>query len=104
VTLSDGTSLPPNTRLLLGLDNAFDAQSQTLDENGRFDFHGVPPGNVRLNVMLRGYRFVRESTGFTEAHGFPECSAAGDRDFEGMRLVLEPGEMYTVPVKPTGKP
>jgi hypothetical protein len=90
VTMSDGTPLPPNTRLLLSLDNAFDAQNQVLDAGGRFDFHGVPRGRVRLHVMVRGYRFAPASTGYADAYGLAECSASGDRDVEGMALVLEP--------------
>ena len=36
------------------LDNAFDAQSLVLDASGRFDFHGVPPGDVVFAVRLSG--------------------------------------------------
>jgi len=104
VVLSDGRPVPPGTRLLISLDPAFDAQVRTLDPDGRFEFRGVPRGDISIDLRLRGYRFAKESTGFTVAHGFPECSAAGDRDVEGMRLVLEPGEEYAVPVVGKGKP
>ena len=105
VVLSDDKPVPPGTRLLLTLDNAFDAQNQTLDADGRFDLHGVPPGDATLFVRLRGYRFARASAGYTEAPGIPACAISGDQDVQGLSLILEPGEPQpeTV-VRPAPKP
>lgn len=92
VVLSDDSPVPPGTRLLLALDSAFDAQNQSLDEDGRFDLRGVPPGDATLHVSLKGHRLTRESTGYTEARGRPQCVVTGNHDVEGLTLVLEPGE------------
>jgi hypothetical protein len=104
VTLSDGNPVPPGTRLLLSLEHAWDAQSQVLDEEGCFDLRGGPPGSAALVVGVRGYRFARESSGYTETHGMPECEIAGDHGVEGLVLVLEPGRIQPVRVGAPGRP
>ena len=104
VVLSGGHPVPPGTRLLLALDIAFDAQTQTLDGEGHFDLRAVPPGDAMLVVRVKGYRLARASSGYTEAYGFPTCAVAGDRDVEGLNLVLEPAEPQPGPGGPTPKP
>jgi hypothetical protein len=79
-----------------------DAQNQVLSEDGRFEFRGVPRVDARLHVRVRGYRFARETDGYSEAIGFPHCAVAADREAGDLRLVLEPGDPQPVPV--SGKP
>jgi len=105
VVLCDSTPVPPDTRLLLYLEPSFDAQSQTLGPDGRFDLRGVPPGEALLTVRLQGYRIARESSGYSNQHGLPECLVPGDGDVAGLKLVLEPGGdpesvRVTVPAPP----
>jgi hypothetical protein len=56
VVLSDGKPLPGNTRVSLGLDNGYDSLQAKVDEDGAFEFKGVPTESISLSVRVTGYR------------------------------------------------
>ena len=61
VVLTDGKPIPPDMRVTLGADQAWDSQIAPIAADGRFEFQGVPPGIVSLSPAVKGYRPVESS-------------------------------------------
>jgi Carboxypeptidase regulatory-like domain len=55
VVLSDGKPIPPDMRVTLGADQAWDTQMATIGQDGSFEFHGVVDGVYTINPSVRGY-------------------------------------------------
>jgi hypothetical protein len=55
VELSDKKPLPPDLRVMLGREEAWDSQVAILSADGRFAFEGLPRELYTLNVRLQGY-------------------------------------------------
>lgn len=53
--LSDGTALPPDHRVLLGREEAWDSQTALVGADGRFAFEGLPRELCTLTTRLHGY-------------------------------------------------
>ena len=53
VVMSDGQPIPLQTRIYLGLENAYDNQDQILEEDGSFQFNGVPAEQIALSINWR---------------------------------------------------
>lgn len=56
VVLADGKPIPPDMRVTLGADQAWDAQVNPMTPDGSFVFTGVPAGVYSLSPAVRGYR------------------------------------------------
>ena len=54
--LSDGKPIPPDIRLTLSADRAWDNQILTIGSDGRFEARGLPVGIYSLSPAVRGYR------------------------------------------------
>jgi hypothetical protein len=61
VVLTDGKAIPPDMRVTLGADRAWDSQIATLGPDGSFEFRGVPPGVYSVGPAVKGYRTVERS-------------------------------------------
>lgn len=56
IVMSDGKPVPPRTRVNLGLENGWDSLQVTANEDGGFEFGGLPAEQVSLSVRVSGYR------------------------------------------------
>ncbi len=56
VVTSDGQPLPARTRLYLNLEGAWDNQDTRPDDDGWFQFLGVPASPIGLSLRVTGYR------------------------------------------------
>ncbi len=56
IRLKDGQPIPPNTRVLLSRDRAWDSQQAEADANGKFSFENVPAESVSLSTRIKGYQ------------------------------------------------
>ena len=56
VVLADGQPVPPRTRIYLSLERGSDSQDKRLEEDGRFEFDGLPADEIDLSVRIPGYR------------------------------------------------
>jgi hypothetical protein len=56
IVTADAQPLPNRTRINLGLEDAWDNQETRADEEGRFEFLGVPAGSLSLGIRVTGYR------------------------------------------------
>jgi beta-lactamase regulating signal transducer with metallopeptidase domain len=90
VVLADGRPLPPNTRMLVGRDEASDSVELTLDENGRFELTGVPSEIISLHVRLDGYRPSRRNASL--AMNMMGLVGRMDGDVTNLIFLLEKGE------------
>lgn len=90
LTLSDGRPIPRDTRLFLGREQAWDHMEVALDQNGRFEFRGLPNESVMLSVRLKGYTFSKKNPSLDWSDG----SIAGlvDKSIDNLTLLMEPGE------------
>ena len=61
VVLTDGKPIPPDMRVTLGADRAWDSQIAILGPDGRFEFRGVPAGIYSVGPAVKGYRTVESS-------------------------------------------
>jgi hypothetical protein len=61
VVLSDGKLVPPDTRIMLGREDAWDHREAILDSEGRFEFIGVPSESVGLSVRVKGYKLSKRN-------------------------------------------
>ncbi len=53
---ADGKPLPNRTRVYLSLEDAWDNQESRADDEGNFEFQGVPSASLSLSLRVNGYR------------------------------------------------
>ncbi|MEO7143518.1 MAG: carboxypeptidase-like regulatory domain-containing protein, partial [Bryobacteraceae bacterium] len=80
VVLSNGKPIPPDMRVTLSADRAWDSQIATLSPDGRFEFHGLPAGVYGLAPAVKGYR-LPEGVG---------VEALVNRDVNDVVIQMEP--------------
>jgi hypothetical protein len=80
VVLTDGKPIPPDMRVTLGADRAWDSQIAMIAPDGSFEFRGVPPGIYGVSPAVKGYRTV-ESSG---------VEALVKKDVSGFVVRMEP--------------
>jgi hypothetical protein len=90
IVLSDGKAIPPETRLLLSREQAWDHADAALDADGRFAFSGVPTESVSLSVRVSGYKFSKQNLSLDWLNG--SIIGKVDADVTGLTLVMEPGQ------------
>lgn len=90
VVLSDGKPIPPNTRVLLSREQAWDHTEARLETDGQFTFRGVPTESVSLNVRVKGYKYSKRNRSLDWLNG--GLIGRVDQDIDGLTLLLEPGE------------
>jgi hypothetical protein len=90
VVLSDGKPVPPETRLFLGREDAWDHTEATLDADGHFEFQGVPAESVGLSVRIKGYKFSKRNPSLDWLNG--GIVGRVTRDMTDLTLLMEPGE------------
>ncbi|REK08256.1 MAG: carboxypeptidase regulatory-like domain-containing protein [Planctomycetota bacterium] len=59
IVLPDGKGLVPAVRVTLERIRALDAQEVVVDDQGHFEFRGVPRGPVALSIATSGHRLAR---------------------------------------------
>ncbi|HNQ72858.1 MAG TPA: carboxypeptidase-like regulatory domain-containing protein [Verrucomicrobiota bacterium] len=89
VVLSDGKSVPAQTRLFLGREVAWDHTEAVLDAEGRFEFRGVPAESVGLNVRVPGYKLSKRNLSLDWLNGGLVGRVEGD--IPDLVLLMEPG-------------
>ncbi|QDV37524.1 carboxypeptidase-like regulatory domain-containing protein [Tautonia plasticadhaerens] len=90
VVLADGGPVPPETRVLLSRDDAWDSQTAVVGPDGGFTFEGVPAERVGLSARVPGYHpSPRNASLDLLNQGGLLGMVEGDTD--GLRFLLEPG-------------
>lgn len=101
VKLSDGAAIPPNTRVALGREDAWDSDTVELAPDGRFEFVHIPAGSVNLWMRLDGYHISEKNKNLDRLNG---GSIVGriDQDIVGLELLMEPGKFTRPDLSRTG--
>ncbi len=89
VVLSDGKPVPPDTRLSLGRQQAWDHAEVILDAEGHFSFEGVAAESINLNTRLKGYKFSQKNPSLDWLNG--GLIGTVDKDISDLVILLEPG-------------
>lgn len=90
VVLTDGKSLPPQTRILLDIPGSWDFSLIPLDAEGRFEVTGVPAERVAISFHPDGYRFSTKNPSIgTQQRGINGRLTGDLPDFN---ILLEPGK------------
>jgi hypothetical protein len=56
IVTADNQPLPNRTRVMISLEDAWDNQETRADDEGHFEFHGLPSESVSLSLRVTGYR------------------------------------------------
>ena len=90
VVLSDGKPVPPDTRIVLGREDAWDHREALLDSEGRFDFIGVPAESVGVSVRIKGYKLSKRNGSLDWYNG--GMVGRVEADIPDLIVLMEPGE------------
>jgi protocatechuate 3,4-dioxygenase beta subunit len=88
---SDGSLIPPKTRMLVSLDRAWDSLTDLeVAPDGSFEATGVPAGSIGIGISLRGYHLSRKNPSLDQMNGFSLVGTL-DRDIDRIQILVEPG-------------
>jgi hypothetical protein len=90
VVLADGKPLPPDARVMLSREDAWDSQTATPGPDGSFTFEGVPPERVGLHARVPGYHVSPKNASYDLLNQGGLLGKIGD-DVVGVRFLFEPG-------------
>lgn len=94
IVMADGKPVPARTRVHLGLENAWDYQDQRVDEDGSFEFQGVPAEEIDVSVRVAGYRISAKNP---NKDWLNEGRIVGrlEGDLDDFIIHLEPGDRFS---------
>lgn len=90
IVLADGKNVPSGPKLFLGREQAWDHAEVPLGPDGGFEFVGVPPDSITLNVRVKGYVFSKRNPSLDRLNQM--IVGRVDRDIGDLMLLMEPGE------------
>lgn len=90
LVFSDGSPVPPGTRLGLSREDAWDLVEVIVAADGSFVFPAVPEESVTLSARVKGYRFSDHNPSRDWRHF--GIGGRVDRDIDDLTLVMEPGD------------
>lgn len=90
VKLSNAGTIPPNTRLLLSREDAWDSRIVSINEDGTFEVTGVPEEEVSISVRVRGYHLSDKNGSLDPMNS--NLIGRVPNDISGLEILLEPGE------------
>jgi hypothetical protein len=90
VVLSDGKSVPANTRMLFSREDAWDTQTVTVGQDGSFDASGIPHGIISITASAPGHRVSDKNKSLEPLNRF-SLQGLVDKDIENLIILLEPG-------------
>ncbi|MGA9779713.1 MAG: M56 family metallopeptidase [Verrucomicrobiia bacterium] len=90
VVLAAGAPLPPEVRLLISRQDAWDSMQITLDADGNFDTTGVPPELISLSARVKGYHVSARNLSVDQLNPF-QLIGRVDHDITNLVFVLEKG-------------
>ena len=83
--------LPKGLKVRLGYDTAWDSQTVTVDEAGRFELVGLAPGKVEVSVDQRGWRLAGANRSLDTWNSW-QLTGLLEQDKADLVLLIEPGE------------
>lgn len=96
IATTDGSQLPPDLRILLSADVAWDSQLASVDSEGRFSLRGIPQGIYSLTARIPGYRLTKRNISLVRTRG--TClEGLVSEDEPTLVLEFEPGRPEPTP-------
>jgi hypothetical protein len=89
VVTTDASPIPPQTRLFLGRDQAWDHSEAMIDANGNFEFNSVAPEAVSMSLRVKGYKLSKKNPSLDWFNGGIIGQVASD--ISEMIILMEPG-------------
>ncbi|HVV70537.1 MAG TPA: hypothetical protein VHI52_03400, partial [Verrucomicrobiae bacterium] len=90
VVCSDGEPIPPDTRLLISREDAWDSMQLELDQAGRFDTGGLARGAISLSVRIPGYQVSQKNLSLDSFNPFQLVGRIAD-DITNLVFLLDKG-------------
>lgn len=101
IVTSDGQPLPARTRIYLSLEDAWDNQDTRPDDDGWFQFVGIPASSVSISLRVTGYRISAKNPSKDWLNeGLIVGKLSGN--LENFLIHLEPGQRLTDSDAPPG--
>ena len=91
VVLADGGVIPPQTRLLISRESAWDSVQLTLTADGSFNIAGLPSETVSLSLRLPGYRVSTKNASLDTLNPF-QLIGRVEGDITNLIFLLEKGD------------
>lgn len=91
VVLADGSLVPPETRLLISRQSAWDSLQLVVGPDGSFDTAGIPAETVSLSVRVPGYRISGKNASLDPINPF-QLVGRVDQDVTNLVVLLEKGK------------
>jgi protocatechuate 3,4-dioxygenase beta subunit len=92
IVLADDGTIPPDTRLLLSREDAWDSQAVELATDGSFEYRGVPNEPVSISLRLRGYHLSLRNPNIDPWNPNRLLGTVHD-DMDELVILFEPGEV-----------
>jgi protocatechuate 3,4-dioxygenase beta subunit len=90
VTLSDGKSLPPDVRVMICREVAWDHQNVLVSPDGSFSFEGLPAETYTVSIRVPGYRLSEKNASYELLNN--QLLGRVDGDVSELRVLLDPGK------------
>jgi peroxiredoxin/protocatechuate 3,4-dioxygenase beta subunit len=91
IRLTDGKPVPPKTRVLLSLDEAWDSVQTESDSEGRFSFTSLSSDSINLSARVKGYRLSERNKSLDLMNRFGLIGSL-NADKTDLVVELEPGD------------
>lgn len=91
IVLDDGGPVPPQSRVLVSRENAWDSQIIELDKDGRFEAAGLPTEVMVLSSSIRGYRLSPKNVCASPLNP-GRLEGLVDRDLTGLTILYDKGD------------
>lgn len=101
VVLKDGKAIPPNTRLNVGLEDAWDSVLVDLDKDGSFNVGAIPNDTISLSLAVPGYRFSIKNESLDLQNPFRLVGRI-DHDITNLIILMEFGGTLEPQMVPPG--
>ena len=90
VVCADGNPIPPDTRLLISREQAWDSMQIELDKDGRFNTTGLPRETISLSVRISGYHISPRNLSLDSLNPF-QLVGRVDHDVTNLVFLMESG-------------
>ena len=92
--LANDKPVPPHTRVLLSREQAWDSQMIEVDEQGRFEFTGLPTEEYSIGSSIKGYYLSPKNYSWEYLNG-TSIDGMIDHDIDDLTILYESGETAT---------
>lgn len=90
IKMADGGAVPPDSLLVLSHGKIWRSQDEALDPSGRFEFRGVPPGQIELFLRMPNYQLSSQNRSY-DSMNRGQLLATVSESARDLVVLVEPG-------------